>query len=235
MFQRIKRIIASWMNKILNVAEDPKTILENNIREMRNQIPKLNQGVAKAHGTVILLSNQYKQQLAEKADIESKLKAAINLGQDEIGKTMAVRLESIESSIVKTKEALEQANDGLQKLQELRDAQIRKIHSETDKIKDAINNSEISRLKGELASLFESYQVGDISYSNEDMLAKLNEEAAMNEGKLESASKTPDMQMLKLEKEAEQVRATEIYEKYKTQLGGVKVSKSTKTSKKKSK
>jgi hypothetical protein len=96
---------------------------------------------------------------------------------------------------------------------------MRKIQKETEKIKDAIKDSRVAHLQGELASLFETFQVGDVAYSNEDMLNKLREEAATNEGKLEIASQSYDMKAIKLEKKAEEIQAESLYEQFKHEMG----------------
>jgi len=218
MFNRLARIIKSFFNKFVTAAEDPVTILENNIREMKDQIPKLNQGVAKAYGTMIILEKQAQQYELEERGLRSKLKAAALSHEDTIGKEIALQLQRTINQKDKTKEALKTATEGLKSMEELRDTQITKIKRETEKIKDAIEDSRVAKLKGELAQLFETYQVGDVAYSNEDMIQRLQEETAMNEGKLAAASKTPEMNEIRLEKKAEEIEAEGLYEQFKEEM-----------------
>ncbi len=232
MFARIKRLIKSFLNKFISAAEDPVLILENNIREMKEQIPKLNQGVAKAHGTVIMLEKQEAQYQAEEKALRAKLKAAAASGENEIGKDIALQLQRTINQREKTEMSLEAAREGLQSMEELRDTQIRKIKSETEKIKDAIEDSKVAKLKGELATLFETYEVGDVSGSNDEMLEKLTQEAAMNEGKLAAASKSPDMKSIQLEKKAEEIQAEELYKQF-TEEMNIDIASGSKTTKQK--
>lgn len=218
MFNRLKRLISSFLNKFLTAAEDPVTILENNIREMRDQVPKLNQGLAKAHGTVIMLEKQIFQYESEEKNLRAKLKAAALAGEDGLGRDIALQLQRTIDQHAKTQDALVTANEGLKSMEELRDSQIRKIKSETEKIKDAIEDSRVAKLKGELAQLFETYEVGDIAYSNDEMLEKLEREAAMNEGKFVAAAKSPDMKSIQLEKRAEEIEAEGLYEQFKQEM-----------------
>jgi len=218
MFNRLVRLISAFFNKFLSAAEDPVTILESNIREMRDQIPKMNQGVAKAHGAVIMLEREEQELKTQEDSLRAKLKAAALSNENEIGRDIAMQLQRIINQRQKNADSLLAAQNGLKTMEELRDAQIRKIKSETEKIKDAIDNSKVSKLKGELAELFETYQVGDVAYSNDEMLEKLNKEAAYNEGKLAAASKTPDMADIRIEKKAEELQADELYKQFAAEM-----------------
>ena len=218
MFNRLFRLISAFFNKFLTAAEDPVTILENNIREMRDQIPKMNQGLAKAQGTVILLEKELTELIKTEGNLRAKLKAAAMSGEDAIGQDIAMQLQRAISQKQKIEASLEAAKNGLKTMEDLRDAQMRKIKQETEKIKDAIDNSKVSKLKGELAQLFETYEVGDLAYSNDEMLEKLNKQAAEDEAKLMVASKSPDMADIKLEKKAEEIQAQELYKQFAAEM-----------------
>lgn len=219
MFARLGRLIKAFFNKFLTAAEDPETILENNIREMRDQIPRLNEALAKAQGSVILLERELIELKKQEQQLRAKLKAAAMASEDEMGQDIALQLQHTIEAKNKQSEALEKAQQGLASMREIREAQIRKIKQETEKIKSAIKDSRVAKLQGELASLFESFEVGDVAYSNEDMLNKLKEEAATNEGKLAVAGSSYDMKAIKLEKKAEEIEAQALYEQFKNEMG----------------
>jgi len=234
MFKRLTRLIQSFFNKFLTAAEDPITILENNIREMRDQIPKMNQGLAKAQGAVILLEKEETELIKNEGSLRAKLKAAALSSEDTIGRDIAMQLQRVITQKQKISESLDAARNGLKTMEELRDAQVRKIKQETEKIKDAIDNSKVSKLKGELAELFQTYEVGDLAYSNDEMLEKLNKKSAEDEAKLMIASKTPDMVDIKLEKKAEELQADELYKQFVAEMN-IDVAPSTKSDTKESK
>jgi phage shock protein A len=218
MFDRLVRLFKSFFNRFITAAEDPVMILENNIREMRNQVPKLNEGIAKAKGTEILLTRQHDQFAAEEKTLRAKLKAAAMSGEDAIGRELAMQLQRVMTEKEKTKAALTQAKDGVQKLMDLRETQVRKINAEIEKIRDTIESAKVAKLKGELAEVFETFQVGDIAYSNQEMLEKLEKEAATNEGKLAAASESVDMKSIKLDMKAEELQAEELYNQFKAEM-----------------
>jgi len=185
---------------------------------MRNQIPKLNQGVAKAQGTVIMLEKQNELFKKEEAHLRAKLKAAALSNEDAIGQEIALQLQRTIDQRAKITETLKTAYEGLNSLKKLRDTQIMKIKRETEKIKDALEDHRVAKLKGELAELFESYEVGDLAYSNEEMLQKIQEETAINEGKLESVKDLPEMKEIELEQRAQRIQAKDLYEQFKSEM-----------------
>jgi phage shock protein A len=219
MFSRLSRLISAFFNKFLTAAEDPITILEHNIREMRDSIPKLNEALARAQGSVIMLERELNQLEKEEQSLRAKLKAAALSNEDELGHGIALQLQRNIEMRNKQSAALKAAQQGLNTMKELRETQMRKIQVETEKIKDVIQDSRVAKLQGELASLFETFQVGDIAYSNEDMIKKLQEESAMNQGKLEIASQSYDMKSIRLEQKAEEIQAESLYEQFKHEMG----------------
>lgn len=231
MWQRLVRVIKAFFNRFLTAAEDPVMILENNIRDMKNQIPKINEGIARAYGTKKLLENQLSAYTKEEASLRAKLKAAALANEDEIGRDIALQLKRVIDQKAKTEEAYKQAELGLQNLEEMRDVQIRKINAEVEKIRDTIEAAKVAKLKGELAELFETFQVGDVTYSNRDMMEKLQREAATNEGKLEAASKSPDMKNIKLEQKAEEIEAEDLYNQFKSEMN-IDIASTSKSAKK---
>lgn len=219
MFSRIIRLIKSFFNKFLGVIEDPVLILENNIREMKSQIPKLNEAVAKASGACILLEKQLENVLQEEKSLRAKLKAAAMASEDKIGKEIALQLQRTIGQREKLQADLKAARDSLQSMKDLRDSQVLRIQREIEKIKDTIEDSKVARLKGELAQLFETYQVEDVAFSNQEMLEKLQQESALNEGKFQTAAEGPQMQATQLEKRMEEMEADALYAQFKQEMG----------------
>jgi len=50
MWARIKRIFRSFLGAFISIGENPELILEQNMRDMRDNIPEMNTGIAKAKG-----------------------------------------------------------------------------------------------------------------------------------------------------------------------------------------
>ena len=74
MFKRLWRVIKSWFGGAITALEDPKLILEQNIRELNEQVPKMNEAVATAKAQVLLFEKEHKKYATEQADLISKIK-----------------------------------------------------------------------------------------------------------------------------------------------------------------
>ena len=55
MWQRFTRVIRSFFGFFISVAEDPELILQQNIRDMNDQVPRMNESIAMVKANVTLL------------------------------------------------------------------------------------------------------------------------------------------------------------------------------------
>ncbi|RMG67126.1 MAG: PspA/IM30 family protein, partial [Bacteroidetes bacterium] len=104
MWKRFIRAMRSLFGGLISSIEDPKLILEQNIRELNDQIPKMNENIATVKASVNLLEKELEKYKREYRDLVSKMKAAIQHGRDDIAENYALRLESIKSHMLQTKE-----------------------------------------------------------------------------------------------------------------------------------
>ena len=89
----------SLFGGLIGAIEDPKLILEQNIRELNDQVPKMNESIATVKANVILLQKEvarYEKQLAETT---SKIRSAINANRDDIAETYALQMQKPQESL----------------------------------------------------------------------------------------------------------------------------------------
>jgi phage shock protein A len=77
MWQRFKRAMRSLFGFAVTSMEDPELILEQNIRDMNDQIPKMNESIAMVRANQTLLEKENQQYKNEVAELTAKVKAAI--------------------------------------------------------------------------------------------------------------------------------------------------------------
>ena len=68
MWQRFKRAMRSFVGFFVSSIEDPELILEQNIRDMNDQVPKMNESIAMVRANQTLLekeNSKYKQELGD--------------------------------------------------------------------------------------------------------------------------------------------------------------------------
>ncbi len=61
MWKRFVRAIKSLFGGLISSVEDPKLILEQNIRELNDQVPKMNESIATVKANVVLLSERVEE------------------------------------------------------------------------------------------------------------------------------------------------------------------------------
>ena len=84
MWNRFARAIRSFMGFFVSVAENPELILEQNIRDMNDQVPRMNDSIAMVKANVTLLEKEEAKYKAEVDTLASKIKAAIQGGRDDL-------------------------------------------------------------------------------------------------------------------------------------------------------
>ena len=83
MFQRLSRMIRSFFGFFISVAEDPELILQQNIRDMNDQVPRMNESIAMVKANVTLLEREEAKYKTEMANLTAKVKAAIQANRDD--------------------------------------------------------------------------------------------------------------------------------------------------------
>jgi phage shock protein A len=224
MFSRLGRIIQSFFNRFLTVAENPVMILEHNIREIQTQIPKLNESVARSHGAVIMLQKQLGKYMEESQTLDSQVKAALKLGDENAARTLIVQLQDVKVREEKTGKDLDLSQQNLQQTIELRDLKVREINQQIKEVKGAIEEHRFSEMQRQIAEVTDSsasIDVNSVSNSTQEMLAKLQQQTALNQGTFAASmsNSQPAIQASRIEKEAKLIQADELLLKYKQDLG----------------
>ena len=224
MFTRISRLISSFFNRFISQVEDPQMILENNIQEMQAQIPKLNESVARSHGAVIMLQKQLGKYLEDTNTLDSQVKAALKLGDENAARDIVVRLTETRSKQEKTGKDLELAQQNLNQTQAIRDLKVKEIKDKINEIKGAVEEHKYSQMLREIVQVSDesaSIDNNNLASSTTEMLNRLNQTTAVNQGTFAASlsNKAPELQAARIEKEAKLIEADELLLKYKKDLG----------------
>src|SRR5215469_11136354 len=93
MWRRFKRVVRSFVGFFISVAEDPELILEQNIRDMNDQVPRMNESIAMVTANATLLEREESKYKNDVADLTAKGKAANQANRDQIAGSFAAQLE----------------------------------------------------------------------------------------------------------------------------------------------
>lgn len=216
---RFKRVLRSIFGGAISAMEDPRLILEQNIRELNDQVPKMNENIATVKANVIMLQKEVRRLEDEMQAATSKIKAAIQAGRDDIAQQYALSLEKTRDALARTKDQLKYASAAYDKALQVKKAFMREKDRKIEEAKEALRAHERAKWQAKVADTLEQFEVAGIDQTHDEMLNRINEQTARNEARMEMALDSIDQQALKIEEDAESIRAAEIVKQFKLEMG----------------
>ena len=219
MWNRLSRALRSFIGFFISVAENPELILEQNIRDMNDQVPRMNDSIAMVKANQTLLEKEEAKYKNEVADLTAKVRAAIQGGRDDLAGAFATQLESTRSALARTQGQLATATAAFEKAINVKKAFLREKDRKTHEAMNAIRDYRRAQWQKKVADAMEQFEVGGISQTHDDMVRKIEEETAVNEARMDMALGNVDQQKFKIEEEAEKMRANELVKQFKAEMG----------------
>ncbi|MEM9986939.1 MAG: PspA/IM30 family protein [Bacteroidota bacterium] len=213
------RAIRSLFGGLISSIEDPRLILEQNIRELNDQIPQMNENIATVKANVMLLEKEMNKYKSEYKTMVSKMKAAIQAGRDDIAQNYALRLEDTKRHMMQTKEQFDTAKSAYEKALEVKKVFMKQRERKIQEAKDALRAHDRAKWQSKIADTMEQFEVGGIDATHDEMLTRINEETAKNEARMEMALDSVDTETFAIEEEAENIRAAELVKQFKQEMG----------------
>src|SRR5512140_3166042 len=115
MWERFKRAMRSFAGFFVSSIEDPELILEQNVRDMNDQVPKMNESIAMVRANVTLLEKENSKYKQEVNDLTARVKAAIQAGRDDLAAQYATRLQTEKSALARNEGQLQTARTAYDK------------------------------------------------------------------------------------------------------------------------
>jgi phage shock protein A len=219
MFRRLSRIFRSFVGFFISVAEDPELILEQNIRDMNDQVPRMNESIAMVKANATLLEKEENKYKADVNDLAMKVKAAIQAGRDDLAGNFAVQLEQVRGALARTQGQLGGARAAFDKAQNVKTAFLREKERKTREAMSAIRDYRRSQWQKKVADAMDQFEVAGVSQTHDEMVRKIEETTAVNEARMEMALGNVDQQKFQIEEEAEKLRASELVKQFKAEMG----------------
>src|ERR1041385_686953 len=215
----IKRSMRALFGGIIEKTEDPELILQQTIRDMRDRVPELNNSVAQVMATEKLLAKNKERLSTQVVDLDSKIKASVKMGRDDIATAYIGQLSQAQMDLQKTGQQLEHATLASQQALRPRDNYVLQMQRRTAKARQLINQSKQAKLKEQLAATMESFQIGDDASTFNEMRDKIDRRAAAAEAKLQLGAASVDNQMQDIEREAMDMQLQDKLLAYKREMG----------------
>lgn len=219
MWNRFKRAMRSFVGFFVSSIEDPELILEQNVRDMNDQIPRMNESIAMVRANVTLLekeNSKYKQEISE---LTAKVKAGIQAGRDDLAGQYATRLQMEKTALARNEAQLATAKAAYEKALNVKKMFMREKEKKTAEAMTAIRDARRAKWQSKVADAMESFEVAGIDATHDEMIRKVEEQTAVNEARMQMALEAVDHESVKIEEEAEKLQAAELVKQFKVEMG----------------
>ena len=219
LWTRMKRSVRALFGGIIEKTEDPELILQQTIRNMRDRVPELNNSVAQVMATEKLLAKNKERLETQVVDLDSKIRASVKMGRDDIATAYIGQLQQAQVDLQKTSQQLEHANLASKQALKARDNYVLQMQRRTAEAMQLINQSKQAKLQEQLAQTMESFQLGDDASTFNEMRDKIDRRAAAAEAKMQLGAANVDTQMQDIEREAMDMQLQDKLLAYKRDMG----------------
>jgi phage shock protein A len=219
LWKRFSRLISSMFGGAISAMEDPKLILEQNIRELNDQVPKMNENIATVKANVMLLEKEHRKYEAQLRELTAKVKAGIQAGRDDIAKQYALRLQQAKEAQARTGEQLEFAQKAYDKALQVKKAFMREREKKIEEAREALRAHERAKWQAKIADSLEQFEVAGVDATHQEMINKVNEQTAKNEARMELALDSVDTDAMRIDEVAEDIQAEEMLKQFKLEMG----------------
>lgn len=218
-WSRFTRALKSIFGGAVSAMENPRLILEENIRELNDQVPKMNENIATVKANVIMLEKEVRRAEDTVRALTSRVKAAIQSDRDDLAEQHAVRLEKEREQLQRSNEQLKHASAAYDKAIQVKKAFMREKEHKIQDAKDALRAHERAQWQSKVADAMEQFEVSGLDQTHDEMIHRIREETARNEARMELALDSIDTQAIQIEEDAERLRARELVSQFKLEMG----------------
>jgi phage shock protein A len=219
MWTRFKRALRAFFGSFVNRVEDPERILQQNIRDMNDQVPRMNENIAMVRANVTLLEKEGARLSMECSELTARIKAAIESNRDDLAASYAMRLQSVQKHLARNQAQLDAARMAYEKATQLKKVFLREKELKTQEAMQAIRDHRRAQWQTRVADALESFRVAGIDATHDEMIRRIEERTALNEARMQMALDAVDAHSVRIEEEAEAMRARELVQRFKREMG----------------
>ncbi len=219
LWARIMRVFRASTGAALDKMENPELVLQQTIRDMRDRVPELNNSVAQVMATERLLLKQKENLSSQVVDLDSKIKASVKMGRDDIATAYIGQLQQAQNDLQRTGVQAEHAQLASKQALKARDNYVLNMKTRTAEAMQLISAAKQAKLQEQLAQTMDTFNIGDDASTFNEMREKIDRRVAAAEAKLQLGSSSVDAQMQDIEREAMDIQLQDKLLEYKQQMG----------------
>ena len=218
-WSRFGRWWGSLWGGAMDSLEDPEKILAQNIREMEEQIPQINQNIAMIKANMTLQTDRLTKLTQKAENLKAKIKATLQADRRDLALNYATTLEQVQNDILDMEKQSKVSEGAYQKALKVKEAFMREKDAKRQEAMRAIEKHKQSQWQKKVADAMESFEVSGIDHTHDEMIQRIEQDAAMNEARMEMALDTIDADGFDIEKEAKKIQANEILKQFELEMG----------------
>jgi phage shock protein A len=219
LWSRFKRSMRAMFGGIVEKTEDPERILQQTIRDMRDRVPELNNSVVQVMATERLLAKNKERLETQVVELDSKIKASVKMGRDDIATAYIGQLQQAQVDLQKTSQQLDHATSASKQAVKARDNYLLQMQKRSAEAMQLINQSKQAKLQEQLAQTMETFQLGDDASTFNEMRDRIDRRAAAAEAKMQLGAAGVETQMQDIEREAMDMQLQDKLLEYKRDMG----------------
>jgi phage shock protein A len=166
-----------------------------------------------------LLAKNKERLETQVVDLDSKIRASVKMGRDDIATAYIGQLQQAQLDLQKTGQQLDYAQKASQQALKARDNYMLQMQRRSAEAMQLINQSKQAKLQEQLAQTMQSFELGDDASTFNEMRDKIDRRAAAAEAKMQLSSSSVDSQMQEIEREAMDMQLKDRLLEYKQQMG----------------
>src|SRR3982750_57182 len=219
LWARLTRVFRASTGAALDRIENPELVLQQTIRDMRDRVPELNNSVAQVMATERLLLKQKENLETQKVDLDSKIRASVKMGRDDIATAYIGQLQQVTQDLDRTEVQAEHAGIASKQALKARDNYVLNMKKRTAEAMQLISAAKQAKLQEQLAQTMETFNIGDDASTFNEMREKIDRRVAAAEAKLQLGTSSMDAQMHDIEREAMDMQLQDKLLEYKQNMG----------------
>ena len=219
LWARLTRVFRASTGAALDKIENPELVLQQTIRDMRDRVPELNNSVAQVMATERLLAKNKENLSKQVVDLDSKIKASVKMGRDDIATAYIGQLQQAQVDLERTDAQLDHASLASKQALKARDNYVLNMKKRTAEAMQLISSAKQAKLQEQLAQTMETFNIGDDASTFNEMREKIDRRVAAAEAKLQLGAASVDTQMQDIEREAMDIQLQDKLLEYKQQMG----------------
>ena len=186
---------------------------------MRDRVPDLNNSVSQVMATERLLAKNKERLEGQVVDLDSKVRASVKMGRDDIATAYIGQLQQAQLDLQKTSVQLDHASSASKQALKARDNYVLQMQKRQAEAMQLISASKQAKLQEQLAQTMETFNLGDDAATFNEMREKIDRKVAAAEAKLQLGSSSVDSQMQDIEREAMDMQLQDKLLEYKASMG----------------